>query len=86
MQETRIPSLGQEDPLKREWQPTPVFFLGKFHGQGDLMGYRPGGHKELDMTEGLSMHAQVYVYVIFSIKKRYPVICNNLLEPRGHYA
>ena len=56
MQETRIPSLGQEDPLKREWQPTPVFFLGKFHGQGDLMGYRPGGHKELDMTEGLNVH------------------------------
>ena len=24
-QETRVQSLGQEDPLEKEWQPTPVF-------------------------------------------------------------
>ena len=23
----------QEDPLKKEWQPSPVFLSGKFHGQ-----------------------------------------------------
>ena len=27
MQETWIRSLGQEDPWRREWQPTPVFLL-----------------------------------------------------------
>ena len=27
MQETWVRSLGQEDPWRREWQPTPVFFL-----------------------------------------------------------
>ena len=59
MQETQIRSLGQEDPLKREWQPTPVFLLGKFHGQGDLVGYRPAGHKELDMTELLNAHTYI---------------------------
>jgi hypothetical protein len=32
-------------------QPTPVFLPGKFHGQRIVMGYRPRGHEELDMTE-----------------------------------
>jgi len=27
-QETWVQSLGQEDPLERKWQPTPVFCLG----------------------------------------------------------
>ena len=35
----------------REWQPTPVFLPGKSHGQRNLVGYSPWGHKELDMTE-----------------------------------
>ena len=30
---------------RREWQPTPGFLLGKFHGQGSLVGYSPWGHK-----------------------------------------
>ena len=29
---------------------TPVFLLGKFHGQRSLVGYTPWGHKESDMT------------------------------------
>ena len=28
-----ILSLGQEDPLRRAWQPTPVFLPGESHGQ-----------------------------------------------------
>ena len=28
-----------------------VFLLGKSHGQRNLAGYIPWGHKELDMTE-----------------------------------
>ena len=32
MQETRVRSLGQEDPLEEGiWQPTLVFLCGKFH-------------------------------------------------------
>ena len=38
-------------PWSRKWQPTPVFLLGKFHGQRSLVGYSPRGHKELDTTE-----------------------------------
>ena len=38
MQETWIWSLGQEDTLRREWLPTPVFWPGEFHGQRSLEG------------------------------------------------
>ena len=44
-QETWIPSLGREDPWRREWQPTPVFLPGEFHGQRSLVGYSPWGRK-----------------------------------------
>ena len=42
---------GSEDPLKKGWQPTPVFSPGESHGQRSLEGYSPWGHKQLDMTE-----------------------------------
>ena len=52
MRETWVSSLGWEGPLRREWLPTPVFFLpGEFHGQRSLVGYSPWGCKELDTTE-----------------------------------
>ena len=50
-QETWVRSLGQEDPLEWETEPTPVFLPGKFHGERSLAGYNPWGHKESDMTE-----------------------------------
>ena len=37
--------------LEREWQPSPVFLPGEFHGHRNLMGYSPWGHKELDTAE-----------------------------------
>ena len=36
MQETQVRSLGWEDPLRREWSPTPVLLPGEFHGQRSL--------------------------------------------------
>ena len=45
-----VPSLGWEDPLEKEMQPTPVFLPGKSHGQRSLVGYRPWGCKDLDTT------------------------------------
>ena len=47
----RIPSLGQEDPGKRKWQPTPVFLPGESHGQRSQAGYSLWGREEPDMTE-----------------------------------
>ena len=39
-------------PWRRKWRPTPVFLLGKSHGQKSLMGYSPRGHKRVghDLT------------------------------------
>ena len=38
-------------PWRTEWQPTPLFLPGEFHGQRNLASYSSWGHKELDMTE-----------------------------------
>ena len=43
--------LGQEDPWRRAWQPTPVLLAGESHLQRSLAGYGPWGRKESDMTE-----------------------------------
>ena len=40
-------------PWRRQWQPTPVFLPGKFHGRRSLVGYSPRSHKESDTTEQL---------------------------------
>ena len=42
---------GWEDPLEKEWQPTPVFLPEKSHGQKRLAAYSQWGHKESNMTE-----------------------------------
>ena len=34
-------------PWRRKWQPTPVFLPGKSHGQRNLAGYSPWGHKRV---------------------------------------
>ena len=43
MQETVVLSVGREDPLEKEIQPTPVFLPGKSHGRRSLAGYSPSG-------------------------------------------
>ena len=50
-QETGFNPWAGKFPRRREWQSTPVFLLGEFHGQRSLAGYSPQGRKELDMTE-----------------------------------
>ena len=41
MQKTQVRSLSEEDPWRREWQPTPVFLPGESHGQRSPAGYSP---------------------------------------------
>ena len=53
MQETSVWSQGWEDPLRRKWQPTPVFLPGESYGRRSLVGYSPRGRKESDTTERL---------------------------------
>ena len=40
----------------KAWQPSPVFLLGKSHGQRSLLVYSPWGCKESDMTEQLTLN------------------------------
>ena len=35
-------------PRRTSWQPTPLFFPGKSHGEKGMVGYRPKGPKESD--------------------------------------
>ena len=52
MQKTWVQSLGQEDPLKKEWQPTLVFFAWRISGTEEPVGWdSPQDNKELDTTE-----------------------------------
>ena len=41
--------------LSIQWQPTPVFLPGEFHGQRSLAGYRLWGRKESDSIEQLTL-------------------------------
>ena len=59
VQEAWVQSLGQEDPWRREWEPTPVFLPGESHGQRSLAGYSPWGFKELGTTELLALSNRV---------------------------
>jgi len=49
-------------PWRKQWQPTPIFLPGKFHGQRSLVGYSSEGCKELDTTE----HAHIGILVILA--------------------
>ena len=48
-----IPGSGRS-PEGGNGNPTPVFLLGKSHGQRSLVSYSSWGHKESDTTELLS--------------------------------
>ena len=72
MQETQVPSLGQEDPLEKEWLPTPVFLPREFHGQRSLADYSPWGRKESDMTE------QLTYFTLSVTKEKYVLILKTM--------
>ena len=41
VREIWVQSLGQEDPWRREWQPTQVLLPGESHGQRSQAGFSP---------------------------------------------
>ena len=55
MRETRVRSLGREDPLEKEMATTPVRLPGKSRGRRSLEGYSLWGRKESDTTERLHL-------------------------------
>ena len=48
-------SCAGKTPWKGKWRPTSVFWPEESHGQRNLTGYAPRGHKELDKTERLTL-------------------------------
>ena len=46
-------------PWRRKWQATPVFLLGKSHGQRSLVGSSPWGQNKLDMTDCTHTHVNI---------------------------
>ena len=53
VRETRVQSLGWEDPLEKEMAVHSSILPGKSHGQRSLIDYSPWGSKESDTTERL---------------------------------
>ena len=82
-QEMRVQSLSQEDPWSRKWQPTPVSWLGKCHGQKSLEGYSPWGFKESDMTWCVCIHILIHTQRELKIKIKYnfKISCIPLFPP-----
>ena len=67
-------SLGKI-PWRREWLPTPVFFPGEFHGQRNLVGYSPRGHKELDTTEWWTLSLFHLCPLLFERLGHHIIVC-----------
>ena len=53
--ETRVRSLGWEDPLEKAMATHSSTLAWKSHGRRSLVGYSPWDHKELDTTERLNL-------------------------------
>ena len=71
-QEMQVGSPGREDPLEEDMATHSRILAEKSQGQRNLVGYSPWGHKESDMTEGMSRHAHI------SRSELYKIICKNI--------
>ena len=62
-------------PWRRKWQPTPLFLLGKFHGQRSLAGYSPWSCKSrIRLSDWTTM---IYLWPQFSsITQSCPILCD----------
>ena len=55
-----IPVGKKFDSWRRKWQPTPIFFPGKSHGQSSREGFSPWGCKESVTEYILSEHTHTF--------------------------
>ena len=68
MQNTWVQFLGWEDPPRRERLRTPVFWTGEYHG------LYLWGHKDSDITEGLSLKIMVLKLLVAQCIEGTPLI------------
>ena len=61
--EIQVLSLGWDDPLEKEWQPTPVFLPGESHGQRSLAGYNPWGCRA---GHDWATNTHTHIYICFN--------------------
>ena len=64
---------------RRQWHPTPVLLPGKSHGRRSLVGCRPWGREESDMTEWLHFH---FSLACIGEGNGNPLQCSCLENPR----
>ena len=62
VQETRVRSLDQKDPLEEGMATHSVCLPGESHGRRSLVGHSPRGRKESDMTEQLHTSLSLSVF------------------------
>ena len=83
MQETCVQSLGWEDPLEKEWEPTLPFLPRKSPAQRNLAGYSPWSHQDFEIEH---TYTQVGTFCYFlkisiAIKPRFlkqlQIICSS---------
>ena len=82
MQETRVQSLGWEDPLEKEMATHFSILAWKAHGQRSLVGYSSRGLKESDTTKYLTLSYPLNsanVVIIHMNKTRLKVIPMTIL-------
>ena len=67
MQETWVQHLGQEDPLEKGTATHSSILAWRIHGQRNLVGYSPWGHKESRhnwwLTHIFSIHLTITTYL-----------------------
>ena len=62
-------------PWRRKWQPTPISFSGKSHGQRSLVGYSPWGHKKLNMINNMNNSNAFWNLTPDYNLKMFPILC-----------
>ena len=76
MQETQVWPLGQQDPWKRTWQPTPVLLPGESHGRRSLEDHgsrgRRAGHSLLVKQRQQQMLACTGVFLKSLFSREFP--------------
>ena len=64
MWEAQVRSLGEEDPWRREWQPTPVFLPGEPLGQRSRASLQSMGLQKVDTTEQLILSLSISYHIL----------------------
>ena len=73
MQETRVRSLGWENPLEKEMAAHSSILAWKIPWTQSLVGYCPWGRKELDAAEQLHFTSSLHhVTLLFQDSSRHP--------------